>query len=88
MPRTHLTEKFSTPKRPAPDYPKALILERCASQHITNDQMAAALGVSANTWSRRKSQHTELWPLGELLKACAFLGVDLDDLRAAIRYSV
>ena len=86
MPRTKLGDKVAAMKRPPLDRPKALILERCASQHITNDQMAAALGVSANTWSRRKSQHTELWPLGELLKACAFLGVDLEDLRQAIRY--
>ena len=86
MPRTKLGDKAAAMKRPPLDRPKALILERCASQHITNDQMAKALGVHVNTWSRRKSQPTELWPLGDLLKACAFLGVDLDDLRAAIRY--
>lgn len=88
MPRTHLTEKFSAPKRPAPGYPKALILERIEAQNVTPEAMAQAMGVSRSTWFQRRKQPTALWTLGELLKACAFLGVDPDELRSAIRYRV
>lgn len=85
MPRTRF-DRYAAPKRPATDRPKALILERMQAGNIGGKQMADALGVSPSTWTNRKQQHTDLWPLGELLKACEFLGVELEDLRSAIRY--
>ena len=88
MPRTKLCDKYSAPKRPAPDYPKALILERMDAQRVTPDDMARALGLSRSTWFMRRKQNTAEWPLGDLIKACRFLGVHPDDLRAAIRYTV
>ena len=88
MPRTHLGDKYSRPKRPAPDYPKALILERMEAQDVSPEAMASAMGISRSTWFQRRKQPTSLWTLGELLKACAFLGVDPDALRSAISYKV
>lgn len=87
MPRTRL-DRYSAPKRPPVDYPKALILERMEAQDVGPDAMASALGVSRSTWFQRRSQHTSLWTLGELIRACAFLGIDPEDFRSAIRYRV
>ena len=86
MPRTHL-DKFSR-KRPPADYPKALILERVAALDISPDDIAAALGVSRNTWFTRLKQPTTSWPFGQLIAACKILGVEPEDLRQAIRYKV
>ena len=86
MPRTHL-DKFSR-KRPPADYPKALILERINSLGKNADDMSKALGISRNTWFTRLRQNTEQWPFGQLITACQYLGVEPDDLRQAIRYSV
>ena len=87
MPRTNL-DTYAAPKRPATDYPKALILERINSLGKNADDMSKALGISRNTWFTRLRQNTELWTFGELIRACQFLGVEPDDLRAAIRYRV
>ena len=86
MPRTKLTEKYCKPKAPKPDYIKALILERINSLEKTPDAIAAVMGISRSTWFVRKQQPTTTWPLGEILRLCVFLGIDLEDLRAAIRY--
>ncbi len=86
MPRTKL-DKIAKP-RPATDYPKALILERINSLGKNADDMSQALGVSRNTWFTRLRQPTTHWPLGQLIRACQFLGVEPEDLRAAIRYRV
>lgn len=87
MPRTRL-DLYSAPKRPAIDRPKSLILERVNALGKTPDDMAQALGVSRNTWFTRLRQPTESWPFGQILKACQYLGVEPEDLRQAIRYSV
>lgn len=87
MPRTRL-DRYSAPKRPAIDRPKSLILERVNALGKSAEDMAQALGISKNTWFARLRQPTERWPLGQILKACQYLGVEPEDLRAAIRYSV
>ena len=87
MPRTRF-DQYAKPARPAPDYLKALILERMDVLKIDGAQMAEALGVSRNTFQHRKKQPTTEWSLGELLKAAAFLGIDPEDFRSAIRYRV
>ena len=86
MPKTRL-DRFSAPKRPPMDRPKALILERMGALDVSNDDMAAALDMSAATWQTRKKAPTTEWKLGELIKACVFLGVSADDLREAIRFT-
>ncbi|MBR5094120.1 MAG: hypothetical protein IK095_03410 [Oscillospiraceae bacterium] len=86
MPRTHLGDLYSRPRRPPVDRPKALILERLAALSETTETMAAALDVSPSTWQRRMSKPTTAWTLGELLAACRHLGIDLEELRQAIRY--
>lgn len=87
MPRTRL-DRYSAPKRPATDRPKAMILERVNALGKSADDMAQALGVSKNTWFARLRQPTEHWPFGQLIAACQFLGVEPEELRAAIRYKV
>ena len=88
MPRTLLGDKYSPPKapRPKPDYIKALILERCAALGVDSMELAKAMGVSRTTLYERRRQPTRNWTFAEILDACRFLGVDLEDLRAAIRY--
>lgn len=86
MPRTKLTEKYCKPKTPPPDYIKALILERIDALDKTPETVAAAMQVSRATWFTRKKEPTNQWTLGEILRLCVFLGIDLEDLRAAIRY--
>lgn len=87
MPKTRF-DQYAKPKRPAPDYLKALILERMDALDIKSEAMSEALGISPNTWFARKKQPTAEWTLGELTKAAVFLGIDPEDFRAAIRYRV
>jgi hypothetical protein len=86
MPKT-IFDKHAKPKRPAPDYLKALILERMHTLKVSNAQMAEATGMSYNTWCHRKLLPTSKWEFGELVKAAAFLGIEPEDFRAAIRYT-
>lgn len=85
MPKT-IFDKHAKPKRPAPDYLKALILERVQALDVSNAEMAGALGVSLGTWRARRMCPTSKWELGELVKAAVHLGIEPEDFRAAIRY--
>ena len=85
MPRTKLGDKYSKPK-PPPDLIKALILERLKALGADPDKLCAAMGISKSTYYARLRMHTSDWPLGDLLRLCQYLGVELDALRAAIRY--
>ena len=86
MPRTKLTEKYCKPAAPPPDYVKAIILERIDALGKSPDAVASAMQYNRATWFSRKKQHTNQWPLGEIVRLCAFLGIPLEDLRASIRY--
>lgn len=90
MPRTRLGEQFApkTPPAPPVDRIKALILERIQAHNESGEAMAAALGCSRSKWYELRSRPTTDWTLGELLAACKHLAVDLEDLRAAIRYRI
>lgn len=90
MPRTRLGEQFApkTPPAPPVDHIKALILERIHARNESGEQMAAALNCSRSKWYELRSRPTTDWTLGELLAACKHLGVEPDELRAAIRYRV
>lgn len=74
------------PKRPPIDHVKALILERVSSCAAKGPDCARAMGVSLSTWYVRLRQPTDQWLLGELLGIAAYLGIEIDELRAAIRY--
>ena len=87
MPRTRF-DRCAAPKRPAPDYPRELILGRMIASEVDVEKMAASMGVSAATLYRRRSQPSAFWTLGELIGACRYLGIEQEDLRSAIRYSV
>ena len=63
-----------------------LLKNASAALSETTETMAAALDVSPSTWQRRMSKPTTAWTLGELLAACRHLGIDLEELRQAIRY--
>lgn len=82
MPRTRL-DKFS---RPAPDPLKALILERMHALRIKAPEIASAMGIGTNTFFARMRHPTTDWPLGQLIKAAAFLGIEQEDFRQAIRF--
>lgn len=86
MPRTKLTEKYSAPPKRSPDRIKGMILEAMDAAHVNGARMAEELDVSIQTWYTRMKAPTTDWKLGELITACLFLGIDLDDLRGAIRY--
>ena len=90
MPRTRLAEQFApkTPPAPPVDHIKALLLERIQASGQSAEQMADAIGCSRSKWYELRSRPTTEWTLGELLAACRHLGVEPDELRAAIRYRV
>ena len=87
MPKTRF-DRYAQPSRPAPDPLKALILERMQALRLHAPEVASAIGVSTNTFFSRMRKPTSDWPLGQLIKAAVFLGIDQEDFRSAIRYSV
>lgn len=87
MPRTKLDDiAHPRPPRPPIDHVKALIMERVMALDKTPEECSAAIGVSTSTFFRRQRQPTSEWPLGEVLGLCLYLGIEIDELRAAIRY--
>lgn len=84
MPRTKLTDKYSAPPKRSPDRIKGLILEGMSAAGVNGERMAEELDFSIQTWYTRMKAPTTDWKLGELITACLFLGIDLDELRDAI----
>lgn len=74
------------PKPVTVDHVKALILERAVSLRISGEDCARVMGVGLGTWYNRKHQPSDQWTLGEVLRLAEFLGISIDELRAAIRY--
>ena len=68
------------------DHVKALILERAVSLRISAEDCAKAMGAGLGTWYNRRHQPSDQWTLGEVLRLAEFLGIGIDELRAAIRY--
>ena len=80
MPKVKLNRKPS-------DRIKALILERKNAEKLNDEQMAVRMGVSRATWQKRiNHQHTDEWPLGQVMKVCKSLGIPIEEVRDATRY--
>lgn len=81
MPRTKL-DKFSAVKR---DALKGLILEYMAAQNISKAEVASRIGIGRATFSRRMSEHTDEWPVKEVIAVCKLLKIPKDELVKTIR---
>lgn len=80
MPRLKSTEQRRDPI-------KAMILERKQAYGISDDALAACLGVCRQTLAvmlRRK--HTDEWPLGQIKTACKLLRINADELRESVKF--
>ena len=86
MPATRLTKKYSTPKTPAYDPLKGLILERMKTMKITAEDMSKVMHVHPNTARDRLKESMREWRYGEIIDLCVYLDVPLEELRAAVRY--
>lgn len=73
MPYVKLSE-LSKPRR---DRLKADLLERQLAYNKTNEDMAAAMGISRSTYQRLLKQHTEEWTVKQLTAAFHEVGVRL-----------
>ena len=79
MPRTRFDPK---PKR---DPLGELIFGVASNQDRTNAELAEKLDVCVNTILSRKKQPDSL-TIAEAKKLCKFLGIEAEELRAAIRF--
>ncbi len=79
----NIFDKYAKPKK---DLIKSLILERINALQLDNAAGCKMMGVCENTYIRRiNHQHTDEWKVGEVLRMCKGLKVDIDDLRGAVR---
>ena len=81
MPRTRLDE-FRKPKL---DPLKAVILERKQALNLTYADIADILSCSVSTAQHRFYGPSDEWTLGELKRYAMRTGINVNDLREAIR---
>ena len=86
MPATRLTKEYCTPKTPAYDPLKGLILERMKTMKITAEDMSRVIHVHPNTARDRLKESMREWRYGEIIDLCVYLDVPLEELRSAVRY--
>lgn len=80
MPRV----KLNAPKR---DRIKELVIGGKIRYGYSDDDMARFMGVSRATYSMRiNHQHTDEWSLIEIKRLCKALGVEIIELREAVKY--
>ena len=83
MPAVNLAK---TIRRSNCDPIKELIIGRASAYHIKDEDMAAIIGVTPATYSKRKNkQPSSEWTWGEIQKCCKALDISADELRAAIK---
>ena len=86
MPATRLTKEYCTPKTPAYDPLKGLILERMKTMKLTAEDISRVMNVHPNTARNRLKGSMREWRYSELIDLCAYLEVPLENLRSAVRY--
>lgn len=82
MPKTRLAADI---RRKKCDPLKELIIGRATAYGLRDEDLAAAMGISPATLSRRKKQTTNEWTWGEIVSACRALDITTEELRPAVR---
>lgn len=73
--------------RPPADPVKAIMLERKNAMSMTNEELAAKVGLSRNTMQKHfREVHTDDWPFGQVKRICRVLGIPIQELRDATKY--
>ena len=82
MPKTRYDKYARTPV----DRLKAIVLERMDALELTQEDVAALIGVSSSTVSNWLRASASKWPLEKVLVFMKATKVPFEDFAAAIRY--
>lgn len=88
MPRTKLTEKYSKPKVPPPNYLSEMLKRYKKAKRINDAEIAARVKTSRNTVNAYINQPPEKWNIGDLKRYCDVLGAPIDEALKAVEMSL